>query len=118
MGSIVPVKVLGSMALIDEGETDHKIIVLRQDDPHFDSIHSMDDLELYRPGVLSRLVDWLTNYKTTDGKPVNKLKSSRPSSAEGALRTILETHVFYNDLLAGKTVVEHTYALPATVEAK
>lgn len=118
MGSIVPVKVLGSMALIDEGETDHKIIVLRQDDPHFDSINSMDDLELFRPGVLSRLVDWLTNYKTTDGKPVNKLKSSRPSSAESALQTILETHLFYNDLVAGKTVVEHTYALPPTVTAK
>jgi hypothetical protein len=78
----------------------------------------MDDLELFRPGVLSRLVDWLTNYKTTDGKPVNKLQSSRPSSAEVALRTILETHLFYNDLVAGKTVVEHTYALPPTVAAK
>ena len=35
MGSVVRVKVLGSLELIDEGETDHKIIVLREDDPHF-----------------------------------------------------------------------------------
>jgi hypothetical protein len=33
------------MELIDEGETDHKIIVLREDDPNFDSVHSMADLE-------------------------------------------------------------------------
>ena len=33
------------MELIDEGETDHKIIVLREDDAHFDSVHSMADLE-------------------------------------------------------------------------
>ena len=29
------------MELIDEGETDHKIIVLREDDPNFDVVHNM-----------------------------------------------------------------------------
>ena len=42
---LTPHQVLGSMELIDEGETDHKIIVLREDDPNFDSVHSMADLE-------------------------------------------------------------------------
>jgi inorganic pyrophosphatase len=44
------VKVLGSMALIDEGETDHKIIVIRQDSEYFDRINNMDDVERYLPG--------------------------------------------------------------------
>jgi hypothetical protein len=37
------------MELIDEGETDHKIIVLRSTDTHFDRIHTVADLERYYP---------------------------------------------------------------------
>ena len=32
-GSVEPVKVLGSLELIDEGENDSKVIVLRTSDP-------------------------------------------------------------------------------------
>ena len=67
MGSVIKVKVLGSMELIDEGETDHKIIVLREDDEYFDRIHTMYDLERVKPGITAKLVDWLKNYKTSDG---------------------------------------------------
>ena len=51
MGSILGVRVLGALKLIDEGETDHKIIVLRENDPHFGEIHDMSDLERVRPGI-------------------------------------------------------------------
>lgn len=114
MGSIVAVKVLGSLALIDEGETDHKIIVLREDDPHFNDIDSIDDLELYKPGTIVRLLDWLKNYKTSDGKPVNRLKSDTPTSATEAIKIIDEVHTFYKNLLSGKTKFSHSYSLPAS----
>lgn len=45
MGSVVSVKVLGSLELIDEGETDHKIIAIRSDDPDYYRIHDMASLE-------------------------------------------------------------------------
>jgi 3'-phosphoadenosine 5'-phosphosulfate synthase len=41
MGSAVGVKVLGSLELIDEGETDHKIVALRADDPDAAKISDM-----------------------------------------------------------------------------
>jgi inorganic pyrophosphatase len=46
------------MELIDEGETDHKIIVINENDPHFNSINSVADLERVKPGVTALLVDW------------------------------------------------------------
>jgi inorganic pyrophosphatase len=52
------IKVLGSMELIDEGETDHKIIVINENDPHFNSINTVADLEKVKPGITALLVDW------------------------------------------------------------
>mmetsp|Transcript_1482 Transcript_1482/g.2435 ORF Transcript_1482/g.2435 Transcript_1482/m.2435 type:complete len:1032 (+) Transcript_1482:189-3284(+) len=101
MGSVVPVKVLGSMELIDEGETDHKIIVLREDDPHFHSIHTVHDLDRYYPDTVSRLVDWLKNYKTSDGKPQNTLTHEEPTTPEEAIRVIEEVSEFYQNLIRG-----------------
>jgi 3'-phosphoadenosine 5'-phosphosulfate synthase len=94
-------KVLGSMELIDEGETDHKIIVLREDDSHFDDVHSMSDLERVKPGVTAMLLDWLKNYKTSDGKPVNRLKQDEPTSVTEAVKIIDEVSGYYRNLLSG-----------------
>ena len=101
MGSIVGIKVLGSMELIDEGETDHKIIAIRENDPLFDSVHNMSDLERVRPGVTAMLLDWLKNYKTSDGKPVNRLKQDTPTSPTEAIKIIQEVNGYYKNLLSG-----------------
>jgi 3'-phosphoadenosine 5'-phosphosulfate synthase len=101
MGSVVPVKILGSMELIDEGETDHKIIVLRADDPHIDNVHSVQDLEKYYPNIVHNLIDWLKNYKTSDGKPANRLKQDEPTTAKDAMKIDDEVSVFYQNLMTG-----------------
>jgi 3'-phosphoadenosine 5'-phosphosulfate synthase len=93
------------------GETDHKIIVLRADDPIADEINTLRDLERHHPNVISMLVDWLKNYKTSDGKPVNKLRHEEPLSAEKAKALITETHEFYKALIAKKDTDEHGYSL-------
>jgi 3'-phosphoadenosine 5'-phosphosulfate synthase len=113
MASVVSVKVLGSMELIDEGETDHKIIVLRESDANFDDINSVDDLESFYPGVTARLVDWLKNYKTSDGKPQNKLKHEEPTSRDEAIRVIKQVSSFYKKLIKGETKAPDNYALPS-----
>ena len=92
MGSVVPVKVLGSLELIDEGETDHKIIALRADDPDFARINDMASLEQVKPGITAKLVDWLKMYKTTDGKGVNTLAQDTPTSVTEAYAIIDECH--------------------------
>ena len=113
MGSIVPVKILGSMELIDEGETDHKIIVLRATDSHFEDINSVRDLEHYHPGVTASLVDWLKNYKTSDGKPQNRLKHDEPTTAEAAVKVVQEVSEFYQKLIKGETPAPEGYFLPS-----
>jgi 3'-phosphoadenosine 5'-phosphosulfate synthase len=112
MGSVVRVKVLGSMELIDEGETDHKIIVLRESDPNFDVVNDMTDLERVMPGVIARLVDWLKNYKTSDGKPQNRLKQDEPTTPEEAVRIINEVSGFYQKLISGQSPNPKNYYLP------
>ena len=92
MGSIQPCRVLGSLELIDEGETDHKIICISLADKDASRIHSMDDLERVKPGHIARLIDWLKRYKTTDGKPENSLAQEAPTTQSEALAIINETH--------------------------
>jgi 3'-phosphoadenosine 5'-phosphosulfate synthase len=98
MGSINPCKVLGSLELIDEGETDHKIICIVLTDPDASRINSMTDLDVVKPGTTARLVDWLKCYKTSDGKPENSLAQDTPTSVSEAVSIIQETHTRWRDL--------------------
>lgn len=109
MGSIVPVKALGSLALIDEGETDHKIIAIREGDPLFDKVNSVEDLERHKPGTIANLIDWLKNYKTSDGKPQNRLKSAKPTTPAEALALITEVHESWVKLVKGETENTENY---------
>ncbi|KAI2502520.1 PUA-like domain [Fragilaria crotonensis] len=92
MGSITPCRVLGSLELIDEGETDHKVLCIALTDKDAPSIHNMDDLERVKPGTLLRLLDWLKRYKTSDGKGENALASDSPKTVAETLAVITETH--------------------------
>mmetsp|Transcript_2442 Transcript_2442/g.3567 ORF Transcript_2442/g.3567 Transcript_2442/m.3567 type:complete len:1057 (+) Transcript_2442:150-3320(+) len=102
MGEVVPVRILGSLELIDEGETDHKVLALRSTDPLAYRVYNMDDLEIERPGTLDLLRDWLINYKTTDGKPKNSLRNDDPTLPYQAADIVRETHRKWQDLNEGK----------------
>jgi 3'-phosphoadenosine 5'-phosphosulfate synthase len=101
VGTVVAVKVLGSLELIDQGETDHKIIALRASDPLAKRVHTVADFERERPGTLANLVDWLINYKTTDGKPQNTLAQPEPTTVEQAVAIIEATNKQWQALRAG-----------------
>ena len=112
MASIVPIKVLGSFALIDEGEIDHKIIAVRVGDSKLGHVNSMAELETAKPGITAEIVDWLKNYKTSDGKPQNKLKQEHPLSQTEAYQLIEEVSTYYNKLVSGDTPNTKGYDLP------
>lgn len=44
-GEIIKVKVLGTLALIDEGETDWKVIVINTEDPEAASFNGISNLQ-------------------------------------------------------------------------
>ena len=94
------VKVLGDIELIDQGELDHKILVIDASDPMASQLHSAADLPRVMPGVLEKLVEWLKLYKTTDGKGANVLASDTPTSAAKANQVIAECHDSWRALKA------------------
>lgn len=89
-------KVLGILAMIDEGETDWKVIAINVDDPEAKELNSMfctffflfvflfvvdpfsclfldiSDVRHLKPGYLEATVDWFKWYKVPDGKQKNK----------------------------------------------
>merc|ERR1719487_1103640 len=100
VGEMRKVKILGDLELIDQGELDHKIIVIDAADPMAPRLRSAADIPRVMPGVLENLVDWLKMYKTTDGKEVNKLTSDKPTSAEDAVKVVADCHESWKALKA------------------
>lgn len=75
-GQVKQVKVLGVMALLDEGETDWKIIVIDVNDPLAPKLNDIEDVERHLPGLLRATNEWFRIYKIPDGKPENQFAFS------------------------------------------
>ncbi|CEG44432.1 sulfate adenylyltransferase [Plasmopara halstedii] len=101
MGSVNPVKILGGIELIDQGEVDHKIIVLSVADEDAENINNVDDLQRVKPGMLDALVDWLKNYKIPEGKSENVFSQEAPISVDTAKLVVAKTHERWQKLKAG-----------------
>jgi len=113
MGSVTPVVILASLELIDEGETDHKMLALRTSDPRAFQIKSLVDLERFLPGKVDRLVDWLLNYKTADGKGVNVLANAeKPVTAAAALDIISDCALRWRALTTDESAQHPEFWLP------
>jgi len=106
-GSVTKVKVLGCLAMIDDGETDWKVVCIAADDPLASQLNDIDDVERVLPGYVSVMREWLRNYKTVDGKPENQFAlEEKALSKEYTMGVINETHQFWKALHAtgAKTV--------------
>lgn len=75
-GEVKQVKVLGVMALLDEEETDWKIIVIDVNDPLAPKLNDIEDVERHLPGLLRATNEWFRIYKIPDGKPENQFAFS------------------------------------------
>lgn len=75
-GEIKQVKVLGVMALLDEEETDWKIMVIDVNDPLAPKLNDIEDVEKHLPGLLRATNEWFRIYKIPDGKPENQFAFS------------------------------------------
>ena len=101
-GAVVRVKVLGVLGLIDDEETDWKVLAVAVDDPLVDRLHGMESLEEVMPGAVSALKLWLGEYKVkkgADGREAGRNKfvadSHRSEGRDFALRVLSETHGQY-----------------------
>lgn len=100
-GSVVKVKVLGCLAMIDDGETDWKVICIATDDVLAPKLNDIDDVERLMPGTISVMREWLRNYKVVDGKPQNAFgMDEKAMDRDYTLKVIQETNEFWKTLTA------------------
>lgn len=62
LGSVVPVRLVGVMRLLDNGEQDDKLLAVMDGTP-LATVRSLADLERLAPGSAELLRLWFTNYK-------------------------------------------------------
>ena len=62
-GEVIQVKILGTLALIDEGQTDWKLISIDITDPLASKMSDISDVDVYMPELLPATVNWFRNYK-------------------------------------------------------
>merc|ERR1719242_2706977 len=103
-GTVEPVKVLGVLAMIDDGELDWKIIGIRAADKLAPELNDIDDVEAKCPGVISGIREWFRWYKTPDGKPLNAFGfGEKALNKQHAMEVIAETHEAWKKLVAGNS---------------
>lgn len=98
-GEVLQVKILGTLALIDEGETDWKLVAIDVNDPLAEQMKDIVDVERLCPGLLKATVEWFRIYKIPDGKPENKFAfNGEAKNREFAQHVIEETHKYWQAL--------------------
>ena len=66
------VKILGILGMIDQDELDWKVIAININDSMADKLDSIEDIDIYKPGVLYAIKEWLRIYKVVEGGKKNK----------------------------------------------
>ncbi|GAB0092488.1 Inorganic pyrophosphatase [Sergentomyia squamirostris] len=99
-GEVLQVKILGTVALIDEGETDWKVVTIDVNDPVASQINDITDIDKFFPGLLKASIEWFKIYKIPDGKPENQFAfNGEPKNAEFAKNILAEVHQFWKGLI-------------------
>jgi inorganic pyrophosphatase len=102
-GDIRPVKVLGVILMIDEGECDWKVVVIDAEDkwaPHLNDVH---DVEEQLPGLLGAIREWYRTYKIPDGKPPNTFGLNEQfMDKRYAMEIVHECHQAWEQLISGE----------------
>lgn len=103
-GQVKQVKVLGVMALLDEEETDWKVIVIDINDPLAPKLNDVEDVERHLPGLLRATNEWFRIYKIPDGKPENQFAfTGECKNKTYAMDVVRECSEAWEKLITGKT---------------
>jgi inorganic pyrophosphatase len=101
-GAVYSAKILGTLALLDEGEIDWKIIAINIEDPIAEKLNDIHDVEELMPGKVSEIREWFRMYKTAEGKGENEYAYNGEAKDAGyAARVVAETHESWSQLRSG-----------------
>jgi len=102
-GDVIHAKILGTYAMIDEGETDWKILCIDVRDPLAAKINDASDIEKHMPGKLKEVFEFLRDYKIPDGKPANKFAFDNALKDKAfATKIVEETEADWRKLFKGE----------------
>jgi inorganic pyrophosphatase len=101
MGSVKEVKVLGVLAMIDDGELDWKVIAVATDDALAKEYNDIDDVP---ESIQAGIREWFRWYKTPDDKPINAFGFDEKFLDVATTKEVIEeTHEAWKKLKSGKT---------------
>ena len=107
-GMIKQVKILGAFAMIDKNETDWKLVCIDIDDANAKSFNSLKDVP---EETLNIIEDFLTNYKTVEGKGKNSFAKQKKWSRKEAVQIVKYVHRLWFDLVNNnQKVIEQSAA--------
>jgi inorganic pyrophosphatase len=99
-GQVKQVKVLAALGMLDEGETDWKIVVIDINDALSSRLDDLADVQEHCPGLLEATRDWFKIYKIPDGKAANDFAFNGQFKDKAfAMQVINETHLMWKDLI-------------------
>lgn len=102
-GEIRPVKILGILCMIDEGEADWKVVAIDAEDKWAPFLNDIDDVAKQLPGTLEAIREWFRTYKIPDGKPPNVFGlDEKFMDKHYALEIIKECNHAWKDLITGE----------------
>ena len=113
-GDVKRVKILGSLALIDDGELDWKVIVVDIKDSLASEVNDIDDLREKCPGLLEATKQWFKDYKLADEKPENKFAfEGKYKNANETLEIVQGCHDSWKQLVLGNKNGSEIKQIPA-----
>jgi len=88
-GTVLRVRVLGALPMVDDGELDWKVLVWREGDAAAPA--DLEDLERRYPGTVSAVREWFRTYKQKDGI-TNSFVHEGVTSAADTRTMLAEAH--------------------------
>eukprot|EP00180_Rhodochaete_pulchella_P003189 Plantae.Rhodophyta-Rhodochaete_pulchella.ctg5250.p1 GENE.Plantae.Rhodophyta-Rhodochaete_pulchella.ctg5250~~Plantae.Rhodophyta-Rhodochaete_pulchella.ctg5250.p1 ORF type:complete len:143 (+),score=21.22 Plantae.Rhodophyta-Rhodochaete_pulchella.ctg5250:211-639(+) len=111
VGEIYPVRVLGALMMLDGGEADWKIVVIRASDPKAASLFDISDPSLQ--AKLTEIRTWFRDYKIPDGKPANEFAFGGQYQVPLVAEQVIEaTHVHWLELHNDPSIKPDVWVTP------
>ncbi|KAI8382450.1 inorganic pyrophosphatase [Blakeslea trispora] len=102
VGQIKQVKVLGVIGLIDQEETDWKVVTIDINDPLADQLNDILDVQQHMPGYMEQSCIYFKQYKVPTGGNRNEIAfEGKPQNKKFATNIVLETHEQWQLLVNG-----------------
>ncbi|CAD2222856.1 inorganic pyrophosphatase [Angomonas deanei] len=99
VGEVHPVRVLGVLGMIDDGQMDWKVICISVNDPVARFIKDIHDIPKHLPGCLDALREWFRVYKICQGGVENKFAYDGEFKDKAfTMRIVEESHFMWQNL--------------------